>query len=155
MTRTPSVRDALPMGAAVLIVCAVLANLAGCLTTPTPLRPDSWWHSLAPARSEPGQVVNLGALDVIASLAALAAAALLVLWALGAKVPPRASAAAIITAVAAWSLKFMLVRYLWLIAILALTALVLFAIALYRANSPSILGALRLGHRRDVPPDHP
>lgn len=140
--------DALPLGAAIFIFATVIGNLAGCLSTPVPSVPDDWWHSLTPARTPPGQVVNLGALDVIASLAALAAAALLVMWAMRLPVPPRASAAAIITAIAAWSLKFMLIRYLWLIAILALAALIFFAIALYRANSPAILNTIRFGVKR-------
>lgn len=69
--------------------------------------------------------VNFGVLDVIAVLAALGAAATLVMWGFGMPVPSKVTLSLVALTVGAWVLKLILVKFLWIIMVLCILALVL------------------------------
>ncbi len=102
--------------------------LAGCTlfgNAPADIEPAA--GALATAKSTVASVkgVNFSVLDVIATLAALGAAATLVMLGFGLPVPPKLTVCLVVLTVGAWVLKAILVQYFWIILVLSLIAIVL------------------------------
>lgn len=109
-----------------VVVCAILAGLvlAGCSIGGVARGGLSGVDVKDTIMGVQGGV-SFAILDVIAALCALGAAGSVIAWGFGMPVPPKTTMAFVIVTIGAWTLKLILVKFIWVIVGLFLLSMVL------------------------------